>query len=374
MRDWLRAFRPASFRGVPFKVDVEGASGGRRLAIHPIAYADSAVIEDMGRDPHRFAVTAYVVGDAADWASLALAAALARKGAGALVLPMQGAMRARVASWALSRQKDFAGYVGFDVEFVEEGLASVPFNAMASAGALSGLFAAGAVTIGAALNRIVATRDSARLGEDLGHAVQSGAAAAAVAALATIGDVARDLAAALERLTDAGGGMRADPAGWVSASSEAWRLIGMRTDAVALARDLVPVTPLSPAAAVTAAFQAGAASIAVVRIDHATQSDAAQARSALAAMAAPVIDAAAALIGDTAAGFVAGITGEAALMLSAGQASRSGMVTIETDQSLSAIRIAHDLYGDAGRAGEIARRVGTGDPVFMPVRVELPAP
>jgi prophage DNA circulation protein len=95
MRDWLTAFRPASFRGVPFKVDGEGMAGQRRLSISPIAYADSSVIEDMGRDPMIWPVTAYLAGDFADREAQALTAALSLKGPGLLVLPMHGAVRAR---------------------------------------------------------------------------------------------------------------------------------------------------------------------------------------------------------------------------------------------------------------------------------------
>ena len=66
MRNWLTAFRPASFRGVRFKVDGEGMSGQRRLSISPIAYAERSGIEDMGRDPRVWQLVAYVSGDAAD--------------------------------------------------------------------------------------------------------------------------------------------------------------------------------------------------------------------------------------------------------------------------------------------------------------------
>ncbi|GLS29960.1 DNA circularisation protein N-terminus [Mesorhizobium albiziae] len=125
-RDWLAAFRPASFRGSSFKVDVEGAAGARRLSISPIAYSESSVIEDMGRDPRLFEITAYVAGDVADAQALALAAVLDRKGAGLLVLPMLKPLSARVSEWRLSRNRQLAGHVAFDIVFIEAGLGSVP--------------------------------------------------------------------------------------------------------------------------------------------------------------------------------------------------------------------------------------------------------
>lgn len=373
MRDWLKAFRPASFRGVPFKVEVENATGGRRLSIHPIAYADQSVIEDMGRDPHRFSVTAYVVGDVADASAKALMAALAVKGAGALILPMLGAIGARVASWSLDRQKTYAGYVGFDIEFVEEGLASVPFNAMAGAGAIGGMFAAGASAIGAALARLFSGRSAGEVAADLVHGSIAADAARAVASIASDGVTpAADVEAALAALAGASTAMQAKPAAWAEASAEVWRLIGMRCAAAALRRELAspPVAVTSNAAAATLAFRAGALALATVRDAYAAQPDAGRARGALATAVEPVLADAALWLGDEASAWVASVTGEAALMLSAGQASRTPLVAVETPQSMSAIRAAYDLYGDAARAGEIVARNMLGDPVFLPVRFE----
>ena len=69
-RNWIRALRAASFRGVPFKVEYEDAEGARRLSVSPIAYAETSVIEDMGRDPRMVTLAAYVAGDLADAAAV----------------------------------------------------------------------------------------------------------------------------------------------------------------------------------------------------------------------------------------------------------------------------------------------------------------
>lgn len=377
MRDWLKAFRPASFRGVPFKVDVENASGGRRLSIHPIAYADTSVIEDMGRDPHRYSVTAYVVGDRADGAALALAAALATKGAGTLVLPMQGALAARVVTWSWSRYKDYAGHVGIDIEFVEEGLAGVPFVAMAGAGALAALFSDGAAAIGAALARITKGLTAGDLAGDLDDAADAVDNARMIAALsAPDGAPATDLETALSALSAAAPELRADPQGWAAAIAEAWRLIAIRSDATSLRQELSPIPEAAGTAAmaVTRCFSAAALAIATVRDDYAAQADASAARTTLAEVSEPVMADVAAWLGGEAAAWIASLTGEAALMVSAGQASRAPLVMVETPFSISAIRAAYDLYGDGTRAGEILTRNGGGDPVFLPVRFEALAP
>lgn len=377
MRDWLKAFRPASFRGVPFKVDVESVSGGRRLSIHPIAYADTSVIEDMGRDPHQFSVTAYVVGDRADSAALSLAAALTTKGAATLVLPMQGAISARVATWSWSRQKDYAGHIGLDIEFVEAGLASVPFSALAGVGALAALFRDGSAAVGTALTRIFSTQSGFDLAAELAHGAIAGGEARSVALIAAGDEVAKpDLEAALLALSAAASTMRTDPRSWVEAAAEAWRLIAIRSDAATLRHELaIPMRPATSAAeAASHGFAAAALAIATVRTDYPAQSDASAARTALAEVCGPVIAEAAEWLDDEAMAWIASLTGEAAMMVSAGQASRAALVMVETPHSLSAIRAAHDLYGDANRASEIVARNKTGDPVFLPVRFEALAP
>jgi prophage DNA circulation protein len=138
-RDWLSAFRPASFRGAAFKVDVEEASGARRLSVSPIAYSDTNVIEDMGGEPRTFRITAYCAGDAADAQAMALVAALSVQGAGLLVLPMLPPAPARVLGWRLRREKDFAGHVAVDIDLIEEGMGAAPFGLGGIVSLVSGL-------------------------------------------------------------------------------------------------------------------------------------------------------------------------------------------------------------------------------------------
>lgn len=139
-RDWTRAFRHASFRGVPFYVEDEDAQGGRRLAVSPIAVSETVIVEDMGRIPRLSPVTAYVGGDAADAQALALTAALDLPGPGLLVLPMAGPGLASVLEWARNRNRDRNGYVAFDIAFHEPASSAVPFAASTGFQAVDGLF------------------------------------------------------------------------------------------------------------------------------------------------------------------------------------------------------------------------------------------
>ena len=69
---WTDSLRAASFRGVPFEVETEGLSGGRRVGVHETPGGDLAVTEDLGRRTRAISVEAYVIGDVAAGQSVAL--------------------------------------------------------------------------------------------------------------------------------------------------------------------------------------------------------------------------------------------------------------------------------------------------------------
>jgi prophage DNA circulation protein len=121
MRDWSKAFLPASFKGVRFHVDREGEDGGRRLAIQHVAYGEAAVTEDFGARERVFPVIAYLASDVADAQARILTAALRSPGAGRLVLPMEGGMLAHVEDFRRDRRKDKNGWIAFDIGFVRAG-------------------------------------------------------------------------------------------------------------------------------------------------------------------------------------------------------------------------------------------------------------
>jgi prophage DNA circulation protein len=350
MRDWLSAFRPASFRGVPFRVDAEDVSGARRLSISPIAYAETSVIEDMGRDPSRFNVAAYVVGDAADLAALALAAAFELKGPGTLVLPMRGAVRARVEGWALVRLKDRAGIVRFDVGFVEEGLAAVPFLPSFAAGALAARMTTGAVLL-AAQTAMAAAGALTRIAGIAG-AVGMAANAAWLAAQTALAET-----------------------GSTASLVEAWRVLAQRGSAagVAALAEAALTAPDTEGDAAERLTMAAALAVAIVRVDYASRRDAMKARERFAATVAPVVETAGAFSGE-AFGWISEITGEAALALSRAAADRAPVVRVEAGISMPSTVLAHRLYGDATRAGELVERNRVATPVFMPATIEALSP
>lgn len=121
MRDWTRAFLPASFKGARFHVEREGEDGGRRLAIQHVAYGEAPVTEDFGSRERVFPVTAYLASDVADAQARLLTTVLRSPGAGRLVLPMEGGMLAHVEDFRRDRRKDVNGWIAFEIGFVRAG-------------------------------------------------------------------------------------------------------------------------------------------------------------------------------------------------------------------------------------------------------------
>lgn len=138
---------PASFRGMPFFVQNEGAKGGRRVVVHEFPNRDDPFLEDLGRAKREFSITAYVASDSVLADAAALGAVLDVDGPGVLVLPGLGPQLARLLTFDRTMERDTLGYVAFSLQFIAEGFSS----ALASVGALaSQIFAAGDAVAAAA--------------------------------------------------------------------------------------------------------------------------------------------------------------------------------------------------------------------------------
>ena len=118
---WRRNLRPASFRGVGFKVELHARSGGRRTTQHQFPKRDDGEAEDMGRQAKRFAVTAYVIGD--DYAAQrdALIAALETEGSGLLVHPTMGQFQVNPGVYSTVERRERGRMAEFEMEFFESG-------------------------------------------------------------------------------------------------------------------------------------------------------------------------------------------------------------------------------------------------------------
>lgn len=118
---WRARLRPASFRGVPFHVEVGGRSAGRRLAFHEYPKRDTPYTEDLGRRGLAIPVTGYCIGpyflDERD----ELLDALDAEGAGTLVHPTLGEFLVKVGPCASQERRERGGYVEFEMQFFEAG-------------------------------------------------------------------------------------------------------------------------------------------------------------------------------------------------------------------------------------------------------------
>ena len=117
MRDWSRAFRRASFRGVPFWVDREAPDFGRRVAVHDISGGGNTV-EDTGSRIPVYRVDAYVASDLADIEGRGLELVCRIAGPGFLPLPMDPGLIANCTSCRRDRRKDKNGLIAYDLEFL----------------------------------------------------------------------------------------------------------------------------------------------------------------------------------------------------------------------------------------------------------------
>lgn len=157
-RDWPRTLRRASFRGVPFHVDHHSVETGRRLVVHEFPGSDLPYVEDLGRQASKITVTAYTVGNLADFAAAQLQAACDRAGAGPLVLP-HGRLDAHCDSCKRDASKDKLGYIAFELKFVRAGL-DVPAAALPPGFLAARIGLSSRVVITSALTRFLLALDN----------------------------------------------------------------------------------------------------------------------------------------------------------------------------------------------------------------------
>jgi prophage DNA circulation protein len=135
---WRDNWRQASFRGVPFLVDVGGKGSGRRTVLHQFPKRNTPYAEDLGREAYAFSVTGYLIDgmapafnftDYTDWRD-ALEAALedvANVGPGILILPTRGQnYNVTCVRYNCMERRTEGGFVQFDMVFVEYGESPKP--------------------------------------------------------------------------------------------------------------------------------------------------------------------------------------------------------------------------------------------------------
>lgn len=124
---WKERLKTASFRGVPFHIESENASIGRRIQTHEFPNRDKPYSEDLGKIALRPNITAYVIGDDCFAQRDRLIEALNTPGPGTLIHPTLGEMIVCVTDQIkVSTASSEGRMVRFDLHFVEAGELAYP--------------------------------------------------------------------------------------------------------------------------------------------------------------------------------------------------------------------------------------------------------
>lgn len=110
----------ASFRGVPFFVEMAESGGGRRTVTHEFPLRDNPFVEDLGRKARTFRIDGYVIGD--DYLAhrdALLSACEEVSGPGELVHPYRGTLVAICTNVGWRVSKTDGGMATFALEFAE---------------------------------------------------------------------------------------------------------------------------------------------------------------------------------------------------------------------------------------------------------------
>ena len=152
---WRDRIQAASFRGVPFYVDTTARSGGRSIVVHEMPQRENETIEDTGRQPRRFSVEAYVLGDDYDLDLEKLIAACEDRPAaypldvtGLLVLPNVGRVRVACEGYRTVQESRVQRFAMIRLEFVRAGASSALTKDANPSGQLSAASSSAAAAAG----------------------------------------------------------------------------------------------------------------------------------------------------------------------------------------------------------------------------------
>lgn len=123
---WRDTYRPAAFRGVTFHVESSETSHGRRQAVHEHAQRDVPYTEDLGRKAREFSVEGYLLGADYHLARNALIEACEQAGPGLLVHPYRGELTVVCRGLSVGETSQDGGLCRISLTFLEAGEASMP--------------------------------------------------------------------------------------------------------------------------------------------------------------------------------------------------------------------------------------------------------
>lgn len=111
---------------MPFEVESDDSTFGRRVEVHEYPQRDMPYAEDLGRKARERNLTAFVIGDDYMTKRDALLAAFEKAGSGELVHPYYGRMVVTVTDVRVSHSFRDGGMCSFQISFVEAGELAYP--------------------------------------------------------------------------------------------------------------------------------------------------------------------------------------------------------------------------------------------------------
>lgn len=164
---WKEDLLPASYRGVPFEVLRTRDHGEHAVTEHEYPYRDGGEVEDQGRKVRRISITAVFWGPKYKQALQSLVVELEKRGAGELVHPVFGPVQVQPVSWDIPHEAERPDYAEVALEFTEAGVDN-PFF-----GAKPGRLAATDDAAGRATDKAASAK--ARTGAALAEAIRNAA-------------------------------------------------------------------------------------------------------------------------------------------------------------------------------------------------------
>lgn len=139
---------PASYNGIPFWVNNDAGTYGRRIETHEYPMRDTAFQEDLGKKNSSWKVKGYVFGAGATAIKSALVAAVNAGGSAVVVLPGDGPINVRCKLLNVQRSRDEQCWFTLDFDFVlDDGAAGVPVGIPIFDGLLSSALTASATPL-----------------------------------------------------------------------------------------------------------------------------------------------------------------------------------------------------------------------------------
>lgn len=410
MSEWRDRKQGASFRGVPFLVDTDSVPVGRRTQLHEFPQRDQPFVEDLGRRTRHYKFTGFVAGDDCLAQRDRLLEALDKVGSGELVHPWFGRLTVTAGECEVSHARNELGVVRFSLEFID-GMLAFPVQSPNTRRQLAGQAPSLLSSIKGRFNVAMAPVDLARqrasalrsalsgalgfalkflqpassLGTDLNGLVSSlmnGPGAFADSLLAGISGLSRSFGGYGSSSLFQGSSSKATEVAALSAAAPATEdaeVATIQAAVIALVQDAALLDLLLDMAEVPVAIRPGVSAPAALDVQLAQQGPTVAAGTAV-ETAVPVAEDVL-VVRDAISEALWSVAGESppdhfgtlsearlAVDRHLTEVSRSGvgLRTYAPAETMSALVLAHALYGDALRSGEIVERNRVRHPGFVP--------